>query len=86
MVETGIRRNNFQSCPAKGWVLLLLREKAKAEMVCNVALESSPCMCDETQVFPEKQTEESYSYNELKFLLLLRFCFCFSSSLNNLTK
>lgn len=33
--------------------------ESKAEMVCNVALESSPCMCDETQVFPEKQTEES---------------------------
>ncbi|KAL9438173.1 hypothetical protein AB3S75_023942 [Citrus x aurantiifolia] len=33
--------------------------ESKAEMVCNVELESSPCMCDETQHFSDRQTEEN---------------------------
>lgn len=33
--------------------------ESKAEMVCNVELESSPCMCNETQHFSDRQTEEN---------------------------
>ncbi|KAH9723001.1 Increased DNA methylation 1 [Citrus sinensis] len=33
--------------------------ESKAEMVCNVELESSPCMCDETQHFSDRQTAEN---------------------------
>ncbi|KAH9778926.1 Increased DNA methylation 1 [Citrus sinensis] len=33
--------------------------ESKAEMVYNVELESSPCMCDETQHFSDRQTEEN---------------------------
>ena len=52
-------QEQFSKLPCKKPGSASASGESKAEMVCNVELESSPCMCDETLHFSDKQTGES---------------------------